>query len=147
MKKYIIVVIVVTLTVIILKPSKMYLTDKYYSEGKFIENIDISTLKNENYILYTYNPYCSFETPCEDIFKAFMLKNKIDIISLPFSKFKETYLYSKIKYAPSIIIVKKRKVVAYLDANSDKDTKKYQDEKSFETWVKKYVYLNKNITK
>lgn len=142
MKKYIIVVIIITLTLIlILNPNKIYLTDKYYNEGKFIENVDVSKVKEENYILYTYNPYCSFETPCEEIFKSFMEKNKIDIISVPFSNFKETYLYSKIKYAPSIIIVKKGEVAAYLDANSDKDTQKYQDEKAFETWIKKYVYL------
>lgn len=143
MKKYIIIAIVITLTLIIaLKPDKIYLTDKYYNEGKFVEDIDISTIKSENYILYTYNPYCSFETPCEDVFKSFMEKNKIDIVSLPFSKFKNTYLYHKIKYAPSIIIVKNGKVVAYLDANSDKDTQKYQDEKIFETWIKKYIYIN-----
>lgn len=140
MKKYIIV-IVTTLIIIALRPNKIYLTDKYYSRGKFIDNIDISTIKTENYILYTYNPYCSFEIPCEDIFKKFMKKNKIDIISLPFSKFKSTYLYQKIKYAPSIIIINKGKPIAYLDANSDKDTEKYQDEKVFETWVKKYIYL------
>lgn len=145
--KYIIAVVVIAIflaLVISTKEGQIKLTDKYYNEGKFVENIDISTIKNENYILYVYNPYCSFPVPCEAIFKSFMDEYKIDIVSLPFSEFKNTYLYQTVKYAPSIIVVKNGRIVAYLDANSDKDTQKYQDEEAFKTWIEKYVYLNNN---
>lgn len=52
---------------------------------------------------------------------------------------KKTYLYKKVKYAPSVIIVKKQKIIAYLDAEKDEDMDKYQDEKEFEKWLKKYI--------
>ncbi len=144
MKKYLLLLIIPIIIIIVIKPNKLYLTDKYYNEGNFIKTTDLSTVKNDNYILYTYNPFCSFPKPCEDVFKSFMNKYKIDMISMPFSSFKKTNIYKKVKYAPSIIIIKKGKIIAYLDASSDNDTEKYQDEKTFTNWIKKYVYLEKS---
>ena len=46
------------------------------------------------------------------------------------------------KYAPSIIIVKDKEIVSYLDANSDEDLDKYQDEEAFESYLNKYIYFN-----
>ena len=69
--------------------------------------------------------------------------SKIDIISIPFLKYKDTSLYNKVKYAPSIIIVDRGKVISYLDANNNSDTIKYQDENEFEKWLNNYIYLSK----
>lgn len=135
--------LIIPIIIIIIMPNKIYLTDKYYNEGKFIKKNSLSTIKNDNYILYTYNPFCSFPKPCEKVFKSFMIKYKIDIISMPFSSFKKTDLYKKVKYAPSVIIIKKGKAVAYLDASSDNDIDKYQDEQAFTAWIKNYIYLEK----
>ena len=72
-----------------------------------------------------------------------MTKYSIDFIKIPFDKFKETYLYDEVKYAPSIIVVSDRKVITYLDANKDEDLDKYQDEKAFEKWLNNYIYFTK----
>lgn len=144
MKKFLLLLIIpITIIIIVMKPSKIYLTDKYYNKGNFIKKDSLSTIKNDSYILYTFNPFCSFPKPCEDVFKSFMTKYKIDMIYMPFSSFKKTDLYKKIKYAPSVIIVKKGKIVSYLDANSDNDIEKYQKENVFTTWIKNYIYLEK----
>lgn len=71
-----------------------------------------------------------------------MNKYEIRFLSIPFENFKNTSFYNKVKYAPSIIIVKKGKVIAYLDANSDDDLRKYQDVDKFSEWIKKYIYLS-----
>ena len=70
-----------------------------------------------------------------------MKKHNISIISIPFAEFKKTIFYKKVKYAPTIIIINKGKIIAYLDANSDKDLKKYQDINEFEKWIDNYIYL------
>ena len=62
---------------------------------------------------------------------------------MPFDEFKDTYLYDTVKYAPSVIIVHKGKVVAYLDAENDDDLKKYQDTLEFKDWLSNYIYLEK----
>lgn len=124
---------------------KFTLNEKYYNNGDFIKvnSNELEKLGKDNYILYTYNNYCAFSVPCEDIFKNFMNKYKIDFISIPFDKFKKTKFYNKIKYAPSVIIIKNGKVISYLDSNSNEDYQKYQDEIEFEKWISKYVVIDK----
>ena len=39
------------------------------------------------------------------------------------------------------MVIEKDKIIAYLDANSDKDKNKYQDVKEFKNWVSQYVEL------
>lgn len=119
---------------------KFYLDDKYYNEGNYIKVNDINNLKKDTYILYTYNNYCTFNKPCEEIFKEYMEKYKIDFVSIPFEKFKKTSLYGEVKYGPSILIIKEGKIIKYLDANKDSDLQKYQDTKEFEKWINKYIY-------
>ena len=154
MKKRIIILIPIFLIILLISLitvqknkniDKFYLNDKYYENGKFIEidNKEIQKLKKESYILFTYNNYCTLPIPCEYIFEEFMSKYNISFISIPFSKFKKTSYYHKVKYAPTIIIINKGKIVAYLDANSDKDLTKYQDINEFDKWINKYIYLYK----
>ena len=126
--------------------NKIYLSDKYYEGNNFtyVTSSDINNLKNEKYILFTYNNYCNLPIPCDEIFKKFMEDNNIVVLSIPFDEFKKTSYYKKIKYAPSIIIVDNSKIVAYLDANSDDDLDKYQDISKFTEWISKYIYLDKS---
>ena len=126
MKKYLIISLIFLLFICGCNKesnNKFYLTEKYYNEGKYIKTKSDNISKNnkDNYVLFTYNNYCSLAIPCENVFEEFMKKYKIDFLSLPFDEFKNTYLYKEVKYGPSIIIVKKGKVVAYLDANNDDD--------------------------
>ena len=143
MKKIIIIALLILLTVGCSneKIEKFNLDSKYYETNEFIK-IDADELKDEkNYILYTYNNYCNFRIPCDEIFKTVMEENDFSILSMPIEEFKKTSFYKKVKYAPSILIVKDRELVAYLDAESDEDLDKYQDTTSFLEWIKKYVYL------
>ena len=140
MKKIITIIICIILTGCLSK-EKIKLSDKYYNEGKYIDikSNQINKLKNDNYVIFTYNSYCNLEVPCEKIFQKVMNKYKIDFLSIKIDEFKKTYLYKIVKYAPSVIIVKKQKIIAYLDAEKDEDMDKYQDEKEFEKWIKKYI--------
>ena len=119
---------------------KFYLNNKYYNEGNYITIKNLDNLEKDSYVLYTYNNYCTFKKPCEQVFKEYMEKYKIDFYSMPIDYFKKTSFYRKVRYAPSIILVKNGKIVTYLDANKDKDLDKYQDSKKFEEWINEYIY-------
>lgn len=145
----VIILLIITFTIIgctntIEKIEKFYLAKDYYSEGGFISvnEKDLEKLDSSNYVLFTYNNYCNLPIPCEEIFESFMDKYEIRFLSIPFEDFKNTSFYNKVKYAPSIIIVKNGKVIAHLDANSDDDLNKYQDVDLFSEWIKKYIYLS-----
>lgn len=124
---------------------KIYLSNEFYSEGNFkeINNDSINQYNNKTYLLFTYNNYCSLPIPCDKIFLEVAKKNNISILSMPFSEFKKTVFYDTVKYAPSIIIVDKSKVIKYLDANKDEDLEKYQDVDKFEKWLNENIYLKK----
>ena len=124
---------------------KFYLNNRYYNKGEYIDinKKELKRLKNKSYILFTYNNYCTMSTPCENVFKEFMNKYKIDIVSIPYEEFKDTKFSKTVKYAPSVLIIQKGKIISYLDAESDEDLSKYQNEEDFENWIKEYIYVKK----
>ena len=129
------------------KNEKFYLEDVYYSEGclKYTTIKEVNNLvKNKkSFVLFTYNDFCSFSVPCNSVFEEASNKMNIEILQIPYRDFKETVLHKKIKYGPSVIIIKDGKVVKYLDAEKDKDKILYQDVSKFNTWLKKYIYIEK----
>lgn len=127
------------------KIEKVYLDDNLYGNSNYIKitKNELENLENSTYIIYTYNNYCSLKIPCEVIFKNVMDKYKISMYSISYDQFKETFLHNKVKYAPSVIIVDKGKILSYLDSNKKEDIDKYQVEYDFEKWLEKYIYLKK----
>ena len=138
MKKVLLLIVLLLITGC--KSEKIYLSDKYYNEGNYISVKSLDGLEKDSYVLYTYNYYCSFKIPCEKVFKEYMEKYKIDFISMPFEYFKQTSFYKKVKFGPSVVIIKEGKIIAYLDADKDEDLEKYQDSKKFEEWINNYIY-------
>ena len=124
---------------------KFYLESKYYQGGEYIDVTyeEFAKIKDTSYVLFTYNSYCQFSIPCQDIFKSVMEKYDISFIAMPYKEFKNTYLHNEVKYAPSVIIVKDGKIKAYLDSEKDSDIALYQDSNKFEEWLRKYIYLEK----
>ena len=153
MKKRIIIFIIVIILILVLgifffqnrKVDKFRLESKYYGNNIFIEGNykTINKLEDnkESYLLFTYLPYCSFEIPCDEIFKSFMDKYNISIYYVGFDEVKKSSLSKEVLYAPSVIIVNKGQVVASLSADKDSDLEKYQDADKFTEWVSEYIYL------
>ena len=150
-KKSIIIVKVIIISIIILtflgyicKKEKFYLEDNYYTyDMKKVSYSDINKLEKEkkSFILFTYNPYCSLKIPCDKIFEEYAKNKNITILTIPFDKFKKTEYYKTVKYAPSVIIINKGRIITYLDAEKDKDIKLYQDTNKFGNWIEKYIKL------
>lgn len=122
---------------------KFSLENNSYGKTDFIRvnSREINELIDDkkSVVIFTYNNFCTMQIPCEKIFEEYMEKNKVGIYSIEFDDFKNTYLYKKIKYAPSVIIVRDGEVVDYLDAEDDKDLDKYQNVDEFSKWINKYI--------
>lgn len=119
---------------------KITIDDKYYQNGNYIEvtNEELDNLDG-NFIVFVHNGFCSMGVSCEEVFKEYMEEQKIDFLKIHIDYFKDSKYFDEVKYSPTVIIVSNNKVVAYLDANSDKDNQKYQDIKEFKKWISKYV--------
>ena len=123
------------------------LDSEYYNKGEYIQ-IDTEKVKElvdnkKTFLLFTYNNYCNFPVPCDSIFQEVMDKYKIDVLKIPFDKFKDTDFYETVKFAPSLMIIKEGKIIDYLKADEDGDMDKYQDVKAFRNWLNSYIVLKK----
>ncbi len=126
--------------------NKFYLDKQYYGSSEFIlvDEKDVLELQNKksSYVLFTYNSYCTFQVPCDDIFLEYMKTNDIAFNSISYEDFSKTELINTVLYAPSVILVKDGKIVDYLDAENDEDLDKYQDVEAFSNWINQYININ-----
>ncbi len=147
MKKILLILLFVPLLLVgcTNKDEKVYLSDKYYNQGAYIDIVakDMDKLKNDTYLLFVYNQFCNFKIPCDEIFQKVMTEHKVDVLSMSIDEYKTTSYFNTVRYAPTIIVISKGKVLAYLDANKDEDLDKYQSPDDFEKWLTEHVYLDK----
>lgn len=143
MKKFIIIIMCLLLTACT-NSSKFSIEKEYYKESKFInvKSEDIEKLKEnkKSFIVFTYNNYCILETPCDEVFKKVMDKYSLSFLYLPYEEMENTFIYNEVKMAPSVILIKEGKIVAYLDAESDEDLPKYQDVDEFDKWLNSFIF-------
>lgn len=125
--------------------SKIYLDSKFYKKSEYIKikADEFNELKDGSFVVFTYNSFCSLAKPCDEVFKEVMDKYHLSFYSMGIWEAQNTYIYDTVKYAPSIIVIKDKKIIAYLDAESDEDFSKYQDADEFESWLGEYIYLEK----
>ncbi len=142
MKKIITILLVICVSFLLFgcekdNGEKIELDSELYGKSEYV-NIkanDFKKIKEKNFLVFTSNSFCTFEIPCDSIFKEVMDKYKIKVYSLPIHEMKKTYIYDTVKYAPSFIVISNKKIVAYLDAESDEDYIRYQDSNEFEKWL------------
>ena len=120
-------------------------------EEKYYENMSIIDIKHDRYeelvdkkesfILYLTMDGCTSCTIFAHKATDFIVKNKLTVYRIEYKEFNQTDLTDKVKYAPSMMIFKKGKLKAYLDAQSDDDLQYYSDSSSLQTWFEKYIEL------
>ena len=144
------VVIGITLAIVLIfsrGKNKFYLEDKYYNNSGLtdtsVKSLEDLVKNKKSFILFVYNDFCSFSIPCDSVFDETSTSLNIQILQIPYRDFKTSKLSSKLKYAPSIMIFEKGKVVDYLDAESDDDYDLYQDVTKFKIWLSNYIYIEK----
>ena len=70
-------------------------------------------------------------------------RNNFYYYSVGLLVYKNTDLYKKVKYAPTILIVYKGKLIAYLDNENDDHIKYNESEEEFDKWFTSYVHVKK----
>ena len=141
MKK--LVVLVLLFCLVGCSNDKFTLEEKYYGKTDYIElNVDgfNELVENkESFAVFIYQPLCSISYEFNKVLTEFSKTYKISFYKMAFSDMQETSLNNKIKYYPSLVIFKEGKVVDYLKADSDEDSKYYKDIEGFKSWFFSYV--------
>ena len=126
-----------------------HVNDRYYNSNRIVEITKEDLIKKENnkesFLLFIYQPMCFASDKFNIILYDFVKKYDLSFLKIQFSEIEETELETCIKYYPSISIYKDGKVVAYLDANEDEDTKYYKSVNDFKSWLEQFIYIKKEV--
>ena len=121
------------------------LKEEYYQKSA-IKEIDLDGLNKliddkESFVVSVYLPGCSSCAEFRVVLDEFLKENQLTLYTTQIEYAKQTEIGQKIKYAPSCVVFKEGKVVAYLDAASDDDEEYYETSANFKEWLTKYINL------
>ena len=69
----------------------------------------------------------------------YMTETGILVYKMMFTEVKESSLHEQVKYYPSVAVVSRGNVVAYLRADSDEDAEVYNNYAAFKEWMRRYL--------
>ena len=137
---------------LVTKPQKeqaFYLDDEYYGNSSLIE-IDKENLKTleddkKSFVVFVYQPLCATSYDLDNYVTEFSDIFKMSFYKILFSSIKDTNISDYVKYCPSVVIYHKGQIIAYLDANSDKDAVYYESVENLKKWLTKYILLRDEL--
>ncbi|MBQ6393965.1 hypothetical protein IJH74_01845 [Candidatus Saccharibacteria bacterium] len=135
----------ITIAIVFIFSQKQHpveLDQEYYSDE--VEAVDIDKSEYEklitdrkSFVLMVDNPGCTTTEKMRRMLENLELNFKY--YRIMWQDARETNLKDYIKYFPSIVIIKKGRVVSYLRADSDEDTKYYNNGPDLKDWLEAHV--------
>jgi len=123
------------------------LEDKYYNstELKEVTGEELTKLveDKESFAVFYYSPGCSSCAAFSVVLSDFQKEYKIGFVKIPTPEKKKTVINDYVTYAPSVVVFKEGKLVAFIDSSSDDDEKYLETVDGFKSWLTKYVNLEK----
>ncbi len=124
--------------------AKVVLSEGYY--GEFTDYQDLSVEKYEelvgkgdSFVLFVDQGGCETAERLRGFVKDWASEKDVKVQRIMFSEMKKTSLHELVKYYPSVVVVEKGKVRAFLRADSDEDADIYNDYEKFKGWIEKYI--------
>ena len=147
MKKKLFFLVAIVLLLVGCKQEKFYLEDELYEKATItdisVEEFEKLESEDKSFLLFVYLPGCTSCAAFSEVITEFHENNQVEVYSISINEVKDTTIMKHIKYAPSLFIFNKGKVVDCLDATSDKDKPMLTEVNSFKSWLEEYVYLTK----
>ena len=123
---------------------KVKLDAEYYADGA--EFMELSAGEYEglveakkSFVVFVDRDGCTTADRLREYVTRYMTETGILTYRMMFAEVKEASLHEKVKYYPSVAVVSKGKVVAFLRADEDEDADKYNDYDAFKAWIGKYL--------
>ena len=123
---------------------KVKLDAEYYADGA--EFMELSAGEYEglveakkSFVVFVDQDGCTTADRLREYVTRYMTETGILTYRMMFAEVKEASLHEKVKYYPSVAVVSKGKVVAFLRADEDEDADKYNDYDAFKAWIGKYL--------
>lgn len=123
---------------------KVKLDAEYYADGAEFMELTAGEYEGlieakKSFVVMVDQSGCTTADRLREYVTRYMIETGILVYRMMFTEVKESSLHEKVKYYPSVAVVSKGKVVAYLRADEDADADKYNDYDAFKAWIGKYL--------
>lgn len=124
--------------------SKVKLDAEYYADGAEFMELTAGEYEGlveakKSFVVFVDQGGCTTADRLREYVTQYMTETGILAYKMMFEDVKESSLHEQIKYYPSVAIVSRGKVVAYLKADSDEDAEIYNDYGAFKEWMGEYL--------
>jgi len=134
-------------------PGKISLTDDFLCKDEYCNFYNIEpeeynelVAKKDSFVIFIDQGGCRTASTLRDIVSEYMDEHKVIFAKMSFSDMKETNLSENIKYYPSVAVISRGELAAFLHADSDDDADSFSDYEEFSRWIEQYL-LVENSTK
>ncbi len=134
---------IILAVVLINSDTTFRLDEEYYAQS---EAIDIDKDKYEqliaekkSFIVMVDKPDCYTTKDMSNFLTSLPSNFQFKYYRLMWSDARKSSLHDYVKFAPSLAIVKKGEVLAWLDADSEDDAEMFNNADALEKWIRKYV--------
>lgn len=124
---------------------KFRLEEELYGEGEFLEisgeEYEERAWNGESFLVVARMEVCPAEFPVTDTVRSLAAERGVKFYSLKDEEFRKTSLKEKVKFLPSVVIVKEGEVVDFLDAEDDEDLERYKSTEELLKWLEEVVEI------
>lgn len=121
-------------------------TEYYCDENCNSEMMELSGAEYErliaekkSFVVFIDQGGCTTADRLKGYMKDYAMEAGVKVYRMMFADARETSLHEYVKYYPSVAVVSKGKVVAWLRADSDEDADYYNDYEAFKKWARGVV--------
>lgn len=128
-------------------PEMAMIDQEYYCDAKCVlelKDIDIDEYEKmisekRSFVVFVDQGGCDAADRLREYADRYSNGERFTIFRAMFSDVKGSSLGEKVKYYPSMVIISKGKVLAWLRADSNDDAPAYNNYEDFENWMRKYL--------
>ena len=123
---------------------KVKLDAEYYADGADFMELSAGEYEGlvearKSFVVMVDQAGCTTADRLREYVTQYMAETGILVYKMMFEEVKESSLHEQIKYYPSVAVVSRGKVVAYLRADVDEDAEAYNNYDAFKEWMGKYL--------
>ena len=127
---------------------KAVLDDEYRCvecDGEFvglsIEEYEELIESKKTFVVFVDQGGCTTADRLREYVREWAMSSGVKVYRMMFDNIKQTSLHDFVKYYPSMVVVSKGKVVAWLRADADEDAAAYNGHDDFKGWIEKFLKL------
>lgn len=124
--------------------ARVKLDAEYYADGAEFMPLTAGEYEGlvgakKSFVVFVDQDGCTTADRLREYVTRYMTETGILAYRMMFEEVKESSLHTQVKYYPSVVVVSRGRVMAYLRADSDEDAGEYNNYDEFKDWMSRYL--------